>query len=258
MGILNTTPDSFYENSRTALGGVVQKASQMLLQGADFLDVGGYSTRPGAKSVSQEEELHRVLPAVKMIVKEFPKARVSVDTFRSEVAKRALDEGACMINDISAGAFDKQMWEIVAKASVPYVAMHLQGNFQTMMHETNYDNILKSMLYYFSEKKAKALQMGIRDFIIDPGFGFSKTLEQNYEVLKNLSLFKTLNAPILVGMSRKSMLYKLLQTDAQHALNATSVVNTIALLQGANMLRVHDVKETKECITIINQITDNE
>lgn len=254
MGILNITPDSFYEGSRVTEVNVLKRVEKMLSEGADFLDIGGYSTRPNAAEVTQEEELHRVVPVVKQLLKAFPTARLSIDTFRSEVARQTLEEGACIINDISAGLLDDKMLEVVAKYQVPYIAMHLVGTPQTMQQRTHYESIIKEMLYYFSERKAKALSLGINDFVVDPGFGFSKTLDQNYEVLHNLEYFKELSCPILVGVSRKSMLYKLLNTTPQEALNATSVVNTIALMKGAHILRVHDVKEAKECITIYNKM----
>lgn len=254
MGILNHTPDSFYEGSRVTETTVLQRAEQMLMQGADFIDVGGYSTRPNAPEVSQDEELKRVLPVVQSLVKAFPEIRISVDTFRAEVARQTLEEGACMINDISAGLLDEQMLPIVAQYQVPYIAMHLVGTPQTMQQHTHYNDIIADMRYYFSERKAKALALGINDFIVDVGFGFSKTLDQNYEVLKHLELFHTFGCPLLVGVSRKSMLYKLLESSPAEALNATTAVNMAALMKGAHILRVHDVKEAKECVAIYNKI----
>ena len=254
MGILNHTPDSFYEGSRVTEKTLLQRAETMLAQGADFIDVGGYSTRPNAPEVSQTEELNRVLPVVRSLVQHFPEIRISVDTFRSEVARQSLLEGACIINDISAGLLDEQMLPVVAQFQVPYIAMHLVGTPQTMQQHTDYNDIISDMRYYFSERKAKALEAGINDFIVDVGFGFSKTLDQNYEVLKRLELFQCFGCPLLVGFSRKSMLYKLLETDPANALNATTVVNTIALMKGAHILRVHDVKEAKECVTLFEKI----
>lgn len=254
MGILNATPDSFFQNSRVTQLEVVKKTEEMLLQGVDFVDVGGYSTRPGADEITPEEELQRLLPIVRVLVKEFPQLLISIDTFRSEVARCCLLEGACMINDISAGLLDDAMWEVIADFQVPYIAMHLKGTPHTMEQHTDYKDIVKEMLFYFSERKTKAQQYGINDFIIDPGFGFSKTLEQNYEVLQKMKLFQMLELPILVGFSRKSMLFKLLETSADQVLNATTVVNTLALTQGANILRVHDVKEAKECVKIFQKI----
>ncbi|CEN49825.1 Dihydropteroate synthase [Capnocytophaga canimorsus] len=254
MGIINITPDSFYENSRTSSKDLLKKAKKMLEQGADLLDIGGYSSRPGATEVSQEEELRRVVPVVKTLVKTFPKVRISVDTFRSEVARQSLSEGACMINDISAGHLDEKMWQIIADFQVPYIAMHMKGTPKNMQEHTHYEDIVKEMIFYFSQIKAKAQQYGINDLIIDPGFGFSKTLEQNYEILRKLSLFRILDVPILVGVSRKSMLYRLLQTTAENALNATTIVNTLALTKGAHILRVHDVQQAKECVQIFEKM----
>lgn len=258
MGILNATPDSFYQGSRITENSVLQQAEKMLSQGADFLDIGGYSSRPDAAEVSQTEELNRVLPVIKSIMKHFPETKISVDTFRSEVARQSLLEGACIINDISAGKLDPKMWEIVAEFQVPYIAMHMVGSPQTMMQHTDYQNIITEIMFYFSERKAQAQAFGINDFIIDVGFGFSKTLEQNYKILQNLEFFKELDCPILVGVSRKSMLYKLLKISQEEALNATSVVNTISLMKGANILRVHDVKEANECVQIFNKMKENE
>lgn len=258
MGILNITPDSFYSSSRVSTTDVLARAENMILQGADFLDVGGYSSRPNACEISQEEELNRVLPIVKLLTSHFPDTPISVDTFRGEVARQSLLEGAAIINDISAGQLDDQMWNVVAQFQVPYIAMHMIGTPQTMMQHTDYKNIITEMIYYFSQRKAKAQSYGINDFIIDVGFGFSKTLEQNYHILHHLNLFKELNCPMLIGVSRKSMLYKLLEINPEEALNATSVVHTISLMQGAHILRVHDVKEAKECITIFNKFLQNE
>ncbi|GIM59419.1 dihydropteroate synthase [Capnocytophaga canimorsus] len=254
MGIINITPDSFYENSRTSSKDLLKKAEKMLEQGADLLDIGGYSSRPGATEVSQEEELRRVVPVVKTLVKTFPKVRISVDTFRSEVARQSLSEGACMINDISAGHLDEKMWQIIADFQVPYIAMHMKGTPKNMQEHTHYEDIVKEMIFYFSQIKSKAQQYGVNDLIIDPGFGFSKTLEQNYEILRKLSLFRILDVPILVGVSRKSMLYRLLQTTAENALNATTIVNTLALTKGAHILRVHDVQQAKECVQIFEKM----
>ena len=254
MGSHNHTPDSVYEGSRVTEKTLLQRAETMLAQGADFIDVGGYSTRPNAPEVSQAEELSRVVPVVRSLVQHFPEIRISVDTFRSEVARQSLLEGACIINDISAGLLDEQMLATVAQFQVPYIAMHLVGTPQTMQQHTDYKDIISDMRYYFSERKAKALQAGINDFIVDVGFCFSKTLDQNYEVLKHLELFHSFGCPLLVGFSRKSMLYKLLETDPTNALNATTVVNTIALMKGAHILRVHDVKEAKECVTLFEKI----
>lgn len=254
MGILNITPDSFYSGSRTSVSEVIKKAEQMLLEGASFIDIGGYSSRPNAQEVSLEEEIQRVVPVVEALMSEFPHICISVDTFRSKVAQLSLEAGACIINDISAGQIEDTMWEVIQKYQVPYIAMHMRGTPQTMQNYTDYQNIVKDILFYFSQVKDRARQLQINDLIIDPGFGFSKTLSQNYELMQQLSLFKALECPILVGISRKSMLYKLLGTSPEEALNATSVLNTFALLQGADILRVHDVKEAIECVKIVQEL----
>lgn len=257
MGILNITPDSFYSGSRTSVSEVIKKAEQMLLEGASFIDIGGYSSRPNAQEVSLEEEIQRVVPVVEALVSEFPHIRISVDTFRSKVAQLSLEVGACIINDISAGQIEDTMWEVIQKYQVPYIAMHMRGTPQTMQNYTDYQNIVKDILFYFSQVKDRARQLQINDLIIDTGFGFSKTLSQNYELMQQLSLFRALECPILVGISRKSMLYKLLGTSPEEALNATSVLNTFALLQGADILRVHDVKEAIECVKIVQELQRN-
>ena len=257
MGILNITPDSFYSGSRTSVAEVIKKGEQMLLEGASFIDIGGYSSRPKAQEVSLEEEIQRVVPVVETLEREFPHICISVDTFRSKVAQLSLEAGACIINDISAGQIEDTMWEVIQKYQVPYIAMHMRGTPQTMQNYTDYQNIVKDILFYFSQVKDRARQLQINDLIIDPGFGFSKTLSQNYELMQQLSLFRALECPILVGISRKSMLYKLLGTSPEEALNATSVLNTFALLQGADILRVHDVKEAIECVKIIQELQRN-
>lgn len=254
MGILNITPDSFYAQSRTTPAEVLRKAEQMLEEGATFVDIGGYSSRPNAQEVSPQEELQRVVPVVEALVKHFPDIRISVDTFRAEVARESLEAGACIINDISAGQIDPAIWEVVAHYQVPYIAMHMRGTPQTMQTYTEYDKLTKDILYYFSQIKDKARQLRINDLIVDPGFGFSKTLAQNYELMQQLALFKALECPILVGISRKSMIYKLLDTTPETALNGTTVLNTFALLHGANILRVHDVKEAVECVKIVGEL----
>lgn len=254
MGILNITPDSFYAQSRTTPAEVLRKAEQMLEEGATFVDIGGYSSRPNAQEVSPQEELQRVVPVVEALVKHFPDIRISVDTFRAEVARESLEAGACIINDISAGQIDPAIWEVVAHYQVPYIAMHMRGTPQTKQTYTEYDKLTKDILYYFSQIKDKARQLRINDLIIDPGFGFSKTLAQNYELMQQLALFKALECPILVGISRKSMIYKLLDTTPETALNGTTVLNTFALLHGADILRVHDVKEAVECVKIVGEL----
>jgi dihydropteroate synthase len=226
----------------------------MLTEGASIIDIGAYSSRPGAKHVSKTVELKRIRPIVEVLVKQFPEIVLSIDTFRSEVAKQCIEAGAAMINDISAGQLDDKMMETVGKLQVPYVMMHMQGTPKTMQQHTNYDDLIKDIIYYFSKRIAEAKTHKIMDLIIDPGFGFSKTLEQNYELLNRLELLKIIERPILVGVSRKSMIYKLLNTTPEHALNGTSTLNTVALLKGAKLLRVHDVKEAMECITLINHL----
>ena len=254
MGILNITPDSFYAQSRTTPAEVLRKAEQMLEDGATFVDIGGYSSRPNAQEVSPQEELQRVVPVVEALVKHFPDIRISVDTFRAEVARESLEAGACIINDISAGQIDPAIWEVVAHYQVPYIAMHMRGTPQTMQTYTEYDKLTKDILYYFSQIKDKARQLRINDLIIDPGFGFSKTLAQNYELMQQLALFKALECPILVGISRKSMIYKLLDTTPEAALNGTTVLNTFARLHGADIRRGHDVKEAVECVKIVGEL----
>ena len=255
MGILNITPDSFYAQSRTTPAEVLRKAEQMLEEGATFVDIGGYSSRPNAQEVSPQEELQRVVPVVETLVKHFPDIRISVDTFRAEVARESLEAGACIINDISAGQIDPAIWEVVAHYQVPYIAMHMRGTPQTKQTYTEYDKLTKDILYYFSQIKDKARQLRINDLIVDPGFGFSKTLAQNYELMQQLALFKALECPILVGISRKTMIYKLLDTTPETALNGTTVLNTFALLHGADILRVHDVKEAVECVKIVGELS---
>lgn len=252
MGILNTTPDSFYDggvlkNEKEILG----QAEKMLNEGATFLDIGGYSSRPGAKDISISEELNRVIPAIEHILKNFPETSISIDTFRSEVAKKAIESGAAIINDISAGKLDENMLNTVAQLQVPYIMMHLRGTPQTMQTLSSYENVTLDVLHYFSERIAAARLAGINDIIADPGFGFAKTVEQNFELLSKLELFKNLEIPILVGLSRKSMIYKTLGITPQEALNGTTALNSIALLKGVNILRVHDVKEAMECVRLV-------
>jgi dihydropteroate synthase len=255
MGILNVTPNSFFD------GGKYNDESQLLIQiekmltdGATFIDVGAYSSKPSAEFVSEEEELGRIIPAVQLILKHFPEALLSIDTFRNEVAKACIENGAAIINDISAGSLDSEMLGVIAKYKVPYIMMHMRGTPQTMQSMTHYEDIVKEMLFYFSEKINKARSLGINDLIIDPGFGFAKMIDQNYEVLRKTELFQLLELPLLIGISRKSMIYKTLNSSAKEALNGTTVLNTIALTKGANILRVHDVKEAVECVQLWNKI----
>ena len=256
MGILNLTPDSFYEGSRVPNkeNSWLYEAEKKIQEGADFLDLGGYSTRPGAAHISIEDEINRVLPALKAIKKYFPDTLLSIDTFRAEVANAAVAEGADLINDISAGSLDEDMLPLVAKLGVTYIAMHLKGTPQTMQAQTDYQELLPEILYYFSAKIEQFRKLGIKDVIIDPGFGFAKTREQNFEVLRNLKSFQQLGLPILAGLSRKSMIYKTLETSAEDALNGTTALNMFALTKGANILRVHDVKEAKETIQLFEQL----
>lgn len=255
MGILNVTPNSFFDGGKhTNENEILNQVEKMLSDGATFIDVGAYSSKPKAEFVSEKEELERILPVIQSILKQFPKTILSVDTFRSEVARVCIENGVAMINDISAGSLDENMFQVIAKYKVPYIMMHMRGTSQTMQSLTNYDNIIKEMIFYFSEKVAKATSLGITDLILDPGFGFAKTLEQNYEVLQNIELFQMLELPILVGVSRKSMIYKVLNSNPNDALNGTTVLNTIALIKGAKILRVHDVKEAVECIKLIQNL----
>ena len=255
MGILNITPNSFYDGgSFSDEKSILKQVEKMLVEGAAFIDIGAYSSKPKADFVSEEEELQRLIPVIILVLKHFPESLISVDTFRANVAKTAVENGACIINDISAGNLDNKMMETVAKLHVPYIMMHMKGTPQTMQSFAQYENIIKEMLFYFSEKVAQARSFGIHDLIIDPGFGFAKTLEQNYEVLNDLELFQMLELPLLVGVSRKSMIYKSLKTSAEFALNGTTVLNTIALQKGTKILRVHDVKEAMECIQLVNQL----
>lgn len=251
MGIINATPDSFYEGSRfTGADHILQQAEKMLHDGADILDIGGQSTRPGSKLITVEEELKRVLPGIKAIMKEFPGSILSIDSFYAAVVKEAVDAGASIVNDISAGSMDSKMIETVASLSVPYILMHMKGTPQTMQQHAVYENITREVLDYLIMKANELQQAGIQDIIIDPGFGFGKTIEHNFELLKNLSVFKIIDTPILLGISRKSMIYKTLGITAADALQGTTVLNTIGLMNGASILRVHDVKEAKQAVDL--------
>ena len=255
MGIINTTPDSFYNGSRhTTEGQVLSFVQKMVDEGVDIIDIGGYSSRPGAGDVTQEEELRRVIPAIRSVVKNFPDITLSVDTFRAEVARAAVGEGVRIINDISGGEGDDRMFNTVASLKVPYVLMHMRGQPQNMQQFTEYDDLIVEIINYFQEKVEKLKNLGVNDIILDPGFGFAKTLNQNYELLKKLNYFNVLNLPVLVGISRKSMIYKRLGVSANEALNGTSVLHAIALMQGAMILRVHDVKEAKEAIFLFQEV----
>lgn len=251
MGIINVTPDSFYSGSRLQdIDSILKKAEQMLADGATILDIGGQSTRPGSERISAEDELQRVIEPVRAIHNNFPEAFISVDSFYSSVAREAVAAGACIINDISAGRMDKEMISTVAELQIPYVLMHMKGEPQTMQQQANYSDVTKEVLDFFIFKRDELHRSGIRDIIIDPGFGFGKTIEHNFELLRNLTVFKMLNAPILLGVSRKSSVYKTLGITADEALNGSTVLNTIGLMNGASILRVHDVKEAAEAVRL--------
>ena len=253
MGIINATPDSFFSGSR--FGGVdeiLAKSEKMLNDGADIIDIGGQSTRPGSESISEEDEMERVVPAIKAITNKFPKALISIDTFYSKVAIAAVDAGATIVNDISAGSMDNKMIETVANLKVPYVLMHMKGTPQTMQQNAVYQNLVREVLDFLIAKTNELKQAGIVDIIIDPGFGFAKTIDQNFELLRNLSVFKMLDKAIMLGISRKSTIYKTLGINADDALNGTSVLNTIGLMNGASILRVHDIKEAREAVKLFS------
>ncbi|MHB1177581.1 MAG: dihydropteroate synthase [Daejeonella sp.] len=255
MGILNLTPDSFYDGGKNNDPvQALKKAEELLSDGAYFLDLGAYSSRPGAEHISEQEEYNRLIPIIKSIVKEFPNAVLSIDTFRSGIARAAIHEGAHIINDISGGEMDPEMFGIIASLKVPYVLMHIKGTPQTMASKAEYQDITAEVCHYFALKIEKLIQFGVKDLIIDPGFGFAKTPGQSYEILRNLDLLKITGHPILAGLSRKSMIYKTLDTDAGNALNGTIAANTIALMKGANILRVHDVKAAAEAIKIVEKV----
>jgi len=255
MGILNITPNSFYDGGRyNSQAALIKQAEKMLEEGAAIIDVGAYSTQPSAPFVSEEEEVQRIVPVITELEKRFPGIILSVDTFRSGVAKQALDRGAAIINDVSAGMLDSAMMETAAAFNAPYIMMHMKGTPQNMQQFTQYEDVVKEMIFYFSERIALAKQHGITDVIVDPGFGFSKTLDQNYEILNKLDLLQNLGVPVLSALSRKSMIYRFLETTPQEALNGTTVLNTLSLTKGADLLRVHDVKEAIECIKLFGKI----
>lgn len=254
MGILNVTPDSFYDGGRFNMeDAMLRQVEKLLQEGAAIIDIGGYSTRPGAPETSEEEETFRVVESIDSILKRFPDTLISVDTFRSNVARRAVESGAVIINDVSGGTLDDKMFETVAAAKVPYILMHMRGNPSNMQTLVDYDNLLEDMLTFFQKRVYALQQAGVADIVIDPGFGFfAKTIPQNFEILRNLNYFQILNLPILAGLSRKSTIYKSLNIQAAEALNGTTVLNTIALVNGAKILRVHDVKEAVEAIKLYN------
>jgi dihydropteroate synthase len=252
MGILNVTPDSFFDGSRfSGETAVLEHVEKITREGAAIIDIGGYSTRPGAAHVPEKEELNRVVNPIRSILKKFPDTIISVDTFRATVAKAAVEEGAALINDVSGGEADDRMFETVGVLGVPYVLMHMRGTPQTMMQQTGYENIMKDILDYFHKKIRVLHDRGVKDIIVDPGFGFAKTAAQSFELLQNLDHFSMLEKPVLAGLSRKSMIWKTLSTTAENALNGTTALHTIALLNGASLLRVHDVKEAAEVVKLI-------
>ena len=258
MGVLNLTPDSFYQGSRfDSEDAVLKQTEKMLHDGATFIDVGGYSSRPGAEEVSVSEEIRRTSTAIRVINKNFPEAIISIDTFRFEVADAALQEGAAMINDISGGTLDNQMSNFVARVQVPYILMHMRGNPKTMSGLSQYENVVKDVTDYFHSKIHQLHDFGVKDIIIDPGFGFAKTIDQNFTLLQSLEYLKVLNKIMLVGISRKSLIWKTLSTTPDDALNGTTCLNTIAILKGANILRVHDVKEAVEVCKLTSSITSS-
>ncbi len=259
MGILNLTPDSFYDGGRYRdERTILAQTERMLMEGACFIDAGAYSSRPGADHISEGEELKRILPVVELLLKNFPDILISIDTFRSEVARQCLSAGAALINDISAGYLDPSMMETVARARVPYIMMHMKGNPQTMKEKNTYEDLIGDIRFYFSERLATARALGIHDLIIDPGFGFAKNIAQNYELLRNLDLFNTFGVPVLAGLSRKSMIYKVLGITPSEALNGTTALHVVALQAGASMLRVHDVREAVECISLFEKLSPSD
>ncbi len=255
MGILNITPDSFYDGGKYTTDKIIlNQVEKMISEGCDIFDIGAYSSRPGADDVSEDQELNRLTNTLKLIRKKFPEIIISVDTFRSAIAKTVVkDFEVDIINDISAGDFDTNMFQLIAELNVPYIIMHMQGTPGNMQMNPYYDNVVEEIIQYFSEKVNQLKLLGVNDIIIDPGFGFGKTIEHNYQLLNHLDDFKLFELPVLVGVSRKSMIYKILDIQPKEALNGTTVVNTMALVGGANILRVHDVKEANEAIKLFEQ-----
>lgn len=250
-GIINVTPDSFFDGGRySTIDKALKQTEKLIDEGADFIDIGGQSTRPDSDFLSDETELSIVIPVIKAIKKEFPRVKLSIDTFWSKVAIESVNEGVGMINDISGGTLDNKMFETMGKLNVPYVLMHMRGTPQTMGNYTDYENLITDINYYFSKKISELRKFGVNDILLDPGFGFSKTLQQNYDLLKNIDKFKIFNLPLYIGISRKSMIYKCLETSAEDALIGTSALNFYALQKGAQILRVHDVKEAKQMIKL--------
>lgn len=258
MGILNLTPDSFYDGGKyNSQKEILLQTEKMLIEGATFIDIGAYSSRPGAADISEEEELKRLLPNLELILREFPEILISIDTFRSKVANQCISIGACMINDISGGNLDDNMFATIADLKVPYIVMHMQGSPKTMQINVKYENLINDIIFFFSEKISQLKAMGVNDIILDVGFGFGKTLNQNYELLQKLSLFKNLELPLLTGLSRKSMLYNYLNITASESLNATTTANTLAILHGANIVRVHDVRQAVEVMKVIEKTKES-
>ena len=259
MGILNVTPDSFYAGSRTQTEAeIVRRVRQIVSEGADIIDIGAYSSRPNADNVSSREEMERLRMGLKILFEIQPDAVVSVDTFRADVARMCVEEyGVAIINDIAAGEMDTDMFHTVAALNVPYIMMHMQGTPQSMQQHPHYDNLLKEVFLYFARKVQQLRDLGVKDIILDPGFGFGKTMEHNYELLSHLEEFRIFELPLLVGVSRKSMIYRLLDITPQEALNGTTVLDTICLLKGADILRVHDVKEAVETVRIVQAMRNN-
>ncbi|WP_232372969.1 dihydropteroate synthase [Pinibacter aurantiacus] len=255
MGIINITPDSFFTGSRQQqVDGMLRQAEKMLLEGAAILDIGGQSTRPGSDLITAEEELQRVVEPVKTLHEHFPEAFISVDTFYSKVAKETVENGACIINDVSGGTLDEDMLSTVGKLKVPYICMHMRGTPQNMHEFAHYENVTREVLDFFIERIDLCKKNGIHDIIVDPGLGFAKTFAHNFEILKNLSVLKMLEKPLLIGLSRKGMIYRTLGTTAEEALNGTTVLNTVSLMNGASILRVHDVREAVEAVKLVGAI----
>lgn len=258
MGILNVTPDSFFDGGKfTSEIQWLEHTQQMIDEGADIIDIGAYSTRPGATNVSEQDEMERLVNVIKSVRKQFPEVLISADTFRASIASKAIDAGANIINDISGGTMDDNMFSTIAKLKVPYVLMHIQGTPKTMQEKPQYENVTEDVFAFFTGKLAELKNMGVSKVILDPGFGFGKTLEHNYQLLDNLEKFNSIGFPLLVGFSRKSMINKLLKVKSEEALNGTTVLNTIALEKGAKILRVHDVKEAKEAARIVEYLKRN-
>lgn len=256
MGILNLTPDSFYDGGRLAREDQILGQSEKFLNaGVDILDIGGYSTRPGAKDISPEEEWQRLVPALGIIRKNFPEIPVSVDTFRANIARQSMEYGASMINDVSGGTLDSKMFDTISELQVPYVLMHMKGTPRTMQSGTQYDDVIREVLTELEKKLSNLTNRGVNDVILDVGFGFAKTVDQNYELLRRLDAFRIFNIPLLVGISRKSMIWRLLDITPEEALNGTTALHMVALIKGVSILRVHDVKEAKQVVDLNNSLT---